>query len=69
MNLVESTEEIVEISKVNVDEEFGNKAIFLKQPQGSWTTKIKKIKSRKMCIRAQAITIAITFFKTTIMED
>jgi hypothetical protein len=41
----------------------------LKQPQGSWTTKIKKIKSRKMCIRAQAITIAITFFKTTIMED
>jgi hypothetical protein len=35
MNLVESTEEIVEISKVNVDEEFGNKAIFLKQPQGS----------------------------------
>ncbi len=48
MNLVESMEEIVEISKDNVDEEFGNKAKILKQPQGSWTTKIIKIKSRKM---------------------
>jgi hypothetical protein len=30
MNLVESMEEIVEISKVNVDEEFGNKTKILK---------------------------------------
>ncbi len=35
MNLVESMEEIIEISKNNVDEEFGNKAKILKQPQGS----------------------------------
>jgi hypothetical protein len=32
-------EVIIEISKVNVDEEFGNKAKILKRPQGSWTTK------------------------------
>ncbi len=49
MNLVESMEVIIEISKVNVDEEFGNKAKILKRPQGSWTTKIKKIKSKEMC--------------------
>ncbi len=35
MNLVESMEVIIEISKVNVDEEFGNKAKILKRPQGS----------------------------------